>query len=596
MNKIFFLLLLILSYAVQGQVLTSTSANKKFNLYISQTNGNDANNGTTPALAVQSLSRLQTLALVKVTNVRIKFLDQGVTYRGELNLSTLSGIYVDMNFCTVNLADIVTGIWIQPDAIGSPNVWQIVWSVTSGTVAEACAMTINGVQPNFVQTVTTCNSTSNSYGVTVADLADGSPITVFVNSGTNPNSDGKTYEIMKRNTVQLGDNSTLVDAMAQTAVSNNGSITMGLNAKVISSLCSFGTKHNSYLKNGLFQDIIAYEANGENLTGALGPFVANDGMDVSNYDAYFTRCMVIFSSSVAHILNSAFYSHGSGTNPFRSVTLDQCILSNDQFVGTPSVATYIGRNLYIHTTGGGMSDNPGTTLLLERSIFNPTGASVFGSVNGTTTIKNSAFYFGTTSTSANFQLASTMTAFNMLHCTFSGVSVAPMYFSGSTSSNTGTVACNYNVFAFVPNLRFHIWIDNSQTYTGDYNIFYASANQIKNSYHGTTYTTLSTWQTATGQDTHSVYITTGQLATLFLGSTSSGDFRINPNAQVTGADGTVYSGTFPDGTPLVNGGVQEHWDYNKRTIITGPPIAFPNIPISYADCLIYIKSPTSWVF
>jgi len=123
---------------------------------------------------------------------------------------------------------------------------------------------------------------------------------------------------------------------------------------------------------------------------------------------------------------------------------------------------------------------------------------------------------------------------------------APNYMTDSTNP---TMITAYNSVFFGYDCSI---VSTTGKYLGDYNVFAwkATAINFKNRFNGINYESLSSWQTATGQDANSVYLTPAQKETFFLTDPNSGDIIVNPFCKVTAANGTVYTGTFPDGTRI----------------------------------------------
>lgn len=92
-------------------------------------------------------------------------------------------------------------------------------------------------------------------------------------------------------------------------------------------------------------------------------------------------------------------------------------------------------------------------------------------------------------------------------------------------------------------------------------------------------TNIAGFRTASSQDANSY----GYNASVFTGDPSSGDFRV---------DLTNIIGLGHDG----NAGVTEHWDYNEREIVSGPPQTWPTIPQTLEEAVNYILDPVSWDF
>jgi hypothetical protein len=108
---------------------------------------------------------------------------------------------------------------------------------------------------------------------------------------------------------------------------------------------------------------------------------------------------------------------------------------------------------------------------------------------------------------------------------------------------------------------------------------------------------LSQLQTDHDVDGSNAYLTSDQLEALFFGDLRSplkGDHRIDESANVTAADGTVYSGQLPDGTPLSEVGVTKTWDWSDNRAVPGRPTQWPTPPQDEADGTAYISAPDSW--
>jgi hypothetical protein len=150
-------------------------------------------------------------------------------------------------------------------------------------------------------------------------------------------------------------------------------------------------------------------------------------------------------------------------------------------------------------------------------------------------------------------------------------------------------------------------------YSGDHNVFWRNTSSaFIGLYEGSGVTTLSDWQTRTGQDANSVTLATndqvaGNSMAFWLGwslaepgtdlttvGPALGDFRINRNARVYSGAGVPYIGTFPDGVPITAAGPQGHWDFNLCAPLSGPPPAWPVIPLTMPQCKSYIADPKAW--
>ena len=126
-------------------------------------------------------------------------------------------------------------------------------------------------------------------------------------------------------------------------------------------------------------------------------------------------------------------------------------------------------------------------------------------------------------------------------------------------------------------------LPNAASYgTSNNNVFVRTNIGPYVTYHGTNYdlsSQMAAYRATTTQETNSIALTSSALT----GTPATGDFRINASA-LTGAG--------HDG----DAGVTEHWDYNLRQVIAGPPERWPVVPTTYAEALEYIQDPEAWNF
>ena len=572
-----------------------------FNFYISQVSGNDSNNGTSPSTPVLTLGKLQTLMNTYGTGAKAYALEAGYYY--EDFVVTPNGCIFNANGSTIDASAVVpsnASSWTQPDSVNYPNVWATTWTAVNA-IESGAIITVNDQLPLFTTSMASCNSTPFSYYVASSSfgLPGANPFILYLNSNTtNPNTDGNVYKIMTRSdSVDMQTNCIVRNVITRSQIGNNGSTSVEENASITNSLFAFGHKHNMYIGSGYLTDCLTFGADGFN---GCGPFIYNNGLSTPTYSGLLTRCG--FSDSMyrgTYAATVPVYSHGAGTTPYITMDMEACWFVNSFGSANPLAQTIIANNCYSNTLSAICGNTPTTSVTIANYLFNRISNTqvVISIVGGTTSITNAAYYLGAaTGGQQILELYNPMTSFTMSNATLYGGSV-PGWVNAQTS---GAINLSYNVFAYDPNYRQSVIVNSGQTYTADYNVFYRNhatySDYFTGIYNGTTYTTLASWQAATGQDTHSVYLTLAQYNNFFLGNPANGDFRINPNAQVTGSDGTVYTGTFPDGTPITQAGVQQHYNPNSRAVVSGAPTAWWNVPQSYADCKTYISNPMAWSF
>ena len=396
--------------------------------------------------------------------------------------------------------------------------------------------------------------------------------------------------MVRKNGLRVGDGASVRGVVARTATNNDGAASFGNDVDVSQSLFAFGGKHNVYIGSGRMTDVIAYDAS--DFAPANNPVVAYtpipDGRKI-----HWKRTFAIMPNMSVNI-SDAFYGHGADlTANYDSCIIEQSAAINVHGFGVAEADNYLFRNNFgriksLPIAWGGKMDT-------ERCQFEVLDNSGSGTVTAPMTLQNVAI-FGVDSGYRAYYDLEKVESFKVKNVSVAGPGFRTLWVPRDDAS--GEFEIHYSVFT---KRTVNIVIPGpNSTYTGDFNVFHNhswSWDNIRWTYKGQEYPTLLAWQDATGQDLNSVYLTEEQAANFWLGDPSTGDFRINPDAQVTGADGTVYTGTFADGiTPLTDAGVQEHWDYNSRSIIPTPPVQWPVFPGSYQESIEYIKSPTGWDF
>src|SRR5690606_11162811 len=168
----------------------------------------------------------------------------------------------------------------------------------------------------------------------------------------------------------------------------------------------------------------------------------------------------------------------------------------------------------------------------------------------TNTLDNVFIFYpsdGTAESNAIIRFGGATTFKNVtIYSTVAGAGTGRRFMEANAATS---VAHNYCVFFGRPGSFYHVHVPTGVALgASDFNIYFSlseggNGHTFRGLYDNTTYTTLASWQAATGQDANSVYLTAEQAADFFLGDPTKGDFRINPNAAVTGGDGTVYVGT-----------------------------------------------------
>lgn len=580
-------------------IKTELELDQTYDLFIASYGSNKLK-GNIKDAPVLDVARLQTLALAHGNGVRIKSLDQQ-EYRDALDLPTLNNVVIDGGFATLNAADVVTG-WTQPDNVTYPNVWSKAIAHEMLSSEDRLIVLEDGEPLSHRTTIVDVNTNAGSrYILNGTALGSNNPATVYIHAtgSGDPNSNGKTYEVSVRQYgLEVGDNATIRQLRAENGGNNYGSIKSGSNTLLERSFMKMASRHHVVAGSGTIRDCIGYKSDVNIGTGQIA-FTIYKNTPLAGDVCTFERVHVLdgMPDGVKTPMGGFYMHGGTASNNFPAVIIKECSTRKnldasfagygDSFELVNSYAKEFYRYCFPVCNTLTMRRNMGN---VGTSGFLYCGTAPANALALNATINNNAVY-STGSLGVSYLLVPPGT-YNISN---ESLYLADPSFILDIRDNA-TANFNYNVVRVNTAARV-IALSAAATYTGDHNIFtLSSAGEFKTLMGGVVRTTLADWQTVSGQDVNSVYVTVAQQATLFLGDPATGDFRINPSATVTGGDGTIYTGTFPDGTPLANAGVQEHWNLNTRAIVAGAPTAWPVPPVTEEEGILYTKYPEGWDF
>jgi hypothetical protein len=434
--------------------------------------------------------------------------------------------------------------------------------------------------------VALCAANAGSY---YADPDDAASSTLYVHpyGSTNPTSDGKTYSVTMRGGglyARQRSGMNIEGIRTRRGWTHYGPLAPGATSIVRKAIVDGGGIHHLVTGGDLVEDVVALDLPSGHPETYPVVFYRPDG---SANDAVARRVFVIGTTGV---LNVSLFAHTDGATRWRSVTYDQCILTDggrfdgdtaDKTIsncaalrGTSPVALTTRDTLLVErvlirdgTTAPGQpalmqSDGPGSAapraVTIRNSVIlitsaDAAGAAItFANTAGTLLIENCVIYFADGFNDAIAVNLDGYDASNRLAATVRNCIIVTQ--QTDTRNVIRGTACDY---------------------TGENNIFYCTAGAPAFSDGGTPVSGLAAWQAATGSDADSV---TGDPG--FSGDVESGDFRLT----AAGLADTMGCG------PLA------HWDYNTRAIVATPPVAWPTPPITLAEAEAYIADPQAWDF
>lgn len=583
-----------------------------FDIYVDSVNGNNANSGLTPQSAKQTLAAAR--GLLTVDNMSLG-LARGSIWKEQFDVpinGLTIGVYGTGAAPIIDGAETIPASWAQPDNITYPNVWAVSWTrAQAATTASAhLGIWVDGVIPSrYASSLSDLQSNGGYY---IADLT-ATTTTIYIKSATNPNSNGVLYEASYRryaingHATALGSTKTgqIVTGPIEMkrAIEHYGAHTAGLSSTTKKLLILDGTIHHTVTEGVLTEDSLY---SGVVPSVASSAAVAYTSQTPSTLQHTFRRCLALFPGGVARASNTGFYGHGTST--IGSLTVEQCITTGATLSGADAL-NVVTRDSYSEETlmGNITVSSTSSTFSVDRVIMRD--LTQVSDVNGNTSFRRLAGTTAITINNCGFHNKKASTVrLQGTSGTRPTIRNSVLFFNGSGSGGgidgSGAVGMSYSVVVASDTMY------SSNSIVSDFNIYYRiNSTFVRSIINSTLYQTLAAWQAATGQDTNSVYLnsadqTAGNPYALWLGVSSNanngpadGDWRINPGARVYSGAGTAFIGTFADGlTPLTSAGIQEHWNFNTRSVVSGPPTRSPTVPATLSEMRSYVESPSAWNF
>ena len=591
------------------------AAGLPFDIYADSVNGNNANSGTSPAAAKQTIAGAMAvlgagkkLGLVRGSKWRETFTFQ----HANLTIGVAGNAADPMPI--LDGRDVVTGTWTQPDAGTYPDVWSISWTRSQAATTGSAWLNL-WADNEFVRAATSLADLQTNGGAHYVSRTT-TTTTVSIKSTTNPNSNGVVYEISKRGWAFNGHSTSLGSAAPANQLVNGPIECVGYveHYNALSGgpgqskkmLLSDGNVHHSVTEGDLTEDVLASRI----IPGIAGSMFVVYRVVGTGLSHIFRRCLALAPTGTTRTsTNSAFYTHASTPATSDAMTVDQCVTQGCGLTGDCSALTVT--NSYFDEAVlpaiGAASTNATVTVnrvqIQDRTSL-AAGAMAFRCLSTTPviTVQNLCAKIITGSGMQIIGLPSTPpsvtnSALIVGSTGITGVSGQP---ASLTLNNSIVIAPNFRVLNLL-----------ASPYSGNFNVFQGIGDsQPLFGINGATSSSFANWQTISGgQDAQSVWLkgsdqTAGNANAFWLGVATNanagpadGDWRINPSAKVYNAAGTALFGTFADGTtPVTAAGPQEHWNFNTRAVVSGPPTSLLTLPATKAEERAYVNDPAAWDF
>lgn len=572
--------LAIVSRSALGQMISGLPPPRPvFDYYIDSTDGNDANSGSSANLAKATLA-----SIALVDSLRIK-LSPSSFLREEENTGThfdvlLSGASVGQSLPAITVFNLII-----------PASWSLANGFSNTYTTTVVHNFVDTLQSLIVENDVIMTRVSSSAGVEETpgswycpddgNFSSRNPYTVYYHpsDSSDPRVNGKTVEANARD---QGLRDFLATSTSAEGVYFRGCggdrgccVDGGADLTMKRCLLTHGGKHHIVFASGLIEDCVAVLFDPTWLD-ANAAFTAYRPFNATDLSVALVRCIGVGNAG-------QLLSHTSDNTTFGRETIDQCILTNMSVAGT---VTSVSNSYSYGTTGSAIALNePNASLTVARCCLQNFQASAIqvGTTLGSPAVKlkvtQTALWIGVANIGSRFIVNAGANS----PADISNLTVAEGNFaSGFAVMAGGSLRLNNSLIVIG---LFYQFVQ-AVSFTGDNNVYVmvGSGNSEFN-LNGTNYVNnFAGWQAATGQDANSKLFQVASLAEIFSGNPSTGDFRIN-SSTVVGQAITERSS-----------GVQEHWDFNRRSVVVTPPTRWPVGPSTLAEAKIYVQNPPAWNF
>jgi hypothetical protein len=548
--------------------------------YCDSVNGNDSNDGLTTTTAWLTLAKLtSTLPDVEGSEARLM---AGSHWREHFILNnTNKQIVRSWGAGPMPIIDgsDIKGTW----TIQSGQVWKIA-GYTHDEVDGVMSVWEDGELLTRVTSISECQNLAGSYWGGKEPIPSGtitSPSNIYIHPSDSgdPNSNGKVYEVSQRNYAIDCDNVLKVEGVhLKNQIGGNGGIQIDGSGALRHCLLENSNKHHCFVKEESVTGVVCV-GQVPPIPGSSNAHIVIYPVDADGKEYAIVDCISVgnIDGTVDNTLSGQFYMHDEAVNDAKKIHVSRCHSAFLNSIGSARTEdlTMVGcTGYYIRSFPRIASAIAMQELTCEDCYFLMDPRSVV--VQSFVTAKpmyyrhcgwvdinnedgpryNPLFSFG----------AGNVVTFENCAIRTNG---RYTFVNGATP---GTITINNTILFNGTESQYNFRWDSGSTYVGDYNIFHYPGNdsqelRIRDDVGATNIETLLAWQTASSQDTNSVWLTDAQAAAFWATDPNYGDFRISKTATATNAAGATVM-EFPDGTPFFMCGPRN------------PQAGWPQIPLT----------------
>jgi hypothetical protein len=369
--------------------------------FVDSVNGNDSNNGLTPATAFRSLSKVATAA-----NGTTIYLARESYWREELIFDNNS----NMSFIAYGSGakPVIDGSDIAPTGLFTAdtthtNTFRINWNLATNYPPNSpmrISVWENDIRMKRVFSADDCNTTPGSFHVVGQESGSGN-MSSLSNSTTyqiyvRPFSGGvagKVYDITKRLVCLSGGNNALVDGIhGKKAGINDGSIRVFYDSNVKNCVAEHGTKHNFYIQSGATSNCVAYKSGDPDCIPFIAFTPTRTGVDFTYDDCIAFRDLS--DPTYSNDTSGGWGSHGiGGSTIVRRIDIRNCEAYNFRGGIGSEAQTFVADNCYVERCGSGIQPSaPISTNISDCEVKDCAVGVAIDYSQGTIDISNSKFY------------------------------------------------------------------------------------------------------------------------------------------------------------------------------------------------------------
>jgi hypothetical protein len=490
---------------------TATGPVYDFDIFVSNT-GSDSNDGlsaTSPKLTIAAAEAL-------ITNGSRIGIHKGSHFREQLNITETNvtvGSYGESGDAPILDASNVVSSFTKTAA--RTNVYQ--FSHTHNITAVATNFfTIweNGQRLKRVTSEALCDSTPGSF---YAPTPAASAQTIFFHpiGSTNPTSDGKTYEVTKRDYAIFSSTAatglTVDGIYCKRCAANDGSIVInGTGSTITNVTAEDGQKHNFFVTdNCLVEDCTAIKEEGIDSL-----FIYYKSSATGSVGTTFRRCSAIGGyaygeESAKYPTTTGFFCH-SGSGTLAAMTMEDCYAENmaGGFNGDATTLNITRCSTYLVATAAGpQTGGSGRIVNITDCFFDQrapnsyqkaqgAGRNLIQVSQGTITITGCVLVVDPSTWGGLIYSSDNNTVMTITNNTFVAQSGAAS-FAGLYKNGTGLATLTKNIFYGIGDI--FVCDDTDLNVSCNENVYYRTSGNLVFRQGGTNYTGLAAWQ-ATGQD------------------------------------------------------------------------------------------------